>query len=103
MPSLRHSRFIAACIVSILFGVECGEKRPEPEAEPKYADESGEEVFGPEYRPTSPSVPLLVGIPNGGIRIPVEMKGRQHEDFRPRDEPLRGPDTTFCVCHCCGR
>jgi len=47
-----------------------------------YANEYGEEVFGPDYLPASPavsSVPLILGTPNAGWRLPSDFVNRTHE------------------------
>ncbi len=62
----------------------------EPDGDiPLYADEFGEEIFGPDYRPVSPidvGTPLEIGTPNAGIRVPADLRKRLHESFAPKTE-----------------
>jgi beta-lactamase superfamily II metal-dependent hydrolase len=90
----RILKSILVLIVVFLTVAACGKPQSGQDAEAKYVDESGEEVFGPGYRPTSPNIEaaaLLVGTPNAGIRVPSDMKGKEHEvllqSIGPRADP----------------
>ncbi len=52
---------------------------------PRYTNDEGEEVFGPDYMPRSPDdvgVPLYMGRPNAGFRIPDSMLVIPQDVFR---------------------
>jgi len=60
----------------------CDGDRAAVEDMPQYTNAANEEVYGPDYRPTSPSiesVPLLVGRPNAGFKVPVRLRNLGHE------------------------
>ena len=80
--SERNLKFNFMVIAALLAVAGCGDQQSGQGSEAMYVDESGEEVFGPGYRPTSPNIdaaPLLVGTPNAGARVPEDMKGKEHE------------------------
>lgn len=78
---------LASCTLAVAFVATlsgCGDRYQAVDDIPEYSNELGEEIFGPGYRPTSPtiaSVPLRVGRPNSGYPVPTSFTERAHEDL----------------------
>ena len=83
------ARFVFTVLVMLLIGCETSAQTFKNN--PPDVNEQGEEIFGPDYRPSSAtveSVPLILGTPNAGLRIPNEFRNRTHQSMPPRPEAL---------------
>ena len=80
-------KWLASCTLAVAFVAAlpgCGDRYQAVDDIPEYSNELGEEIFGPGYRPTSPtiaSVPLRVGRPNSGYPVPTSFTEQAHEDL----------------------
>jgi hypothetical protein len=79
---VRSKIMLLMAVIAALVG--CGSRYKAVEDIPQYSNDIGEEVFGPGYRPTSPSiesVPLKIGTPNAGYKVSARLRDYLHEDL----------------------
>ena len=92
VPATLAIRAVCVAVFSLVYTsiAGCGDGDPIEDA-PRYSNDMGEEIFGPGYRPTSPtieSVPLKVGYPNAGYNVRARLRNRSHDEIlAPPDEP----------------
>ncbi len=87
--------FFIATLVAFAPTISAQDNGDSDEIVSLYTNDQGEEVFGPDYMPSEPTVesePLYLGTPNSGAAIPNDLVNLRHLDLEPQVSPLSLPN-----------